>query len=237
MTAHPRSLHPATIPASPEFSGSIALRVVCWNLHGCVGTDRRRDPLRVAKALAALSPDVVGLQEVDLRRHPGEAEDPLTLIARTTGMRAVHSPTLERDGGAYGNAILSRWPVVAALPLDLSVPGCEPRRAMDATLEHPAGPLRVMVTHLGLGRKERRWQVGRLGERLSRPLAGADGRDAHHPLILMGDFNEWLPWGQTAVAGLKTWFDADCSRRSFPSWLPVLRLDRLLVRPSPRRLT
>jgi hypothetical protein len=118
---------------------TLSLRVVCWNLHGCVGTDGRRDVPRIAEALAVLKPDIAGLQEVDLTRLPDAPHDPLEILAKGTNMRSVHAPTLWRDGHAYGNAVLSRWPMTATLPLDLSVPGKEPRNAMDVTLEHPAG--------------------------------------------------------------------------------------------------
>ncbi|MCF8479431.1 MAG: endonuclease/exonuclease/phosphatase family protein [Rhodospirillum sp.] len=212
----------------------LSLRVVCWNLHGCVGTDGRRDVARVARALAALKPDIAGLQEVDLSRLPNPPHDPLEVLANGTDMRAVHAPTLWRGGHAYGNAVLSRWPMSATLPLDLSVPDKEPRNAMDVTLEHPAGRPRVLITHLGLGRKERRIQVAHLAERLAQPLGGTDGDDGAHPMILMGDLNEWLPWGRTSVASLKSRFGADFSRRTFPSFLPLFRLDRMLFRPSPR---
>jgi endonuclease/exonuclease/phosphatase family metal-dependent hydrolase len=210
--------------------------VVCWNLHGCVGTDGRRDVPRIAEALAVLKPDIAGLQEVDLTRLPDAPHDPLEILAKGTNMRSVHAPTLWRDGHAYGNAVLSRWPMTATLPLDLSVPGKEPRNAMDVTLEHPAGRPRVLITHLGLGRKERRVQVARLTERLTLPLGGTGGDDGAHPMVLMGDLNEWLPWGRTSVASLKAGFDADFSRRTFPSTLPLFRLDRMLFRPRPKRV-
>lgn len=211
-------------------------RLVTWNLHGCVGLDNRRDPNRIARVLAALAPDVVGLQEVDLGTTPEDPCDPLRRIAEATGLAAVHGPTLWRDGVAYGNALLSRWPMAAALPLDLSVPGVEPRNALDVTLAHPAGPVRVIVTHLGLRRWERRNQTARLAARLRRPLAGTWGQDATHPLVLMGDLNEWWPGGGTAVARLAQGFARMWSQPSFPGRWPLVRLDRILVHPAPRHL-
>jgi endonuclease/exonuclease/phosphatase family metal-dependent hydrolase len=47
------------------------VRIVSYNIHGCVGTDGRRDAERVAAVLEALAPDVVALQEVDSRASRG----------------------------------------------------------------------------------------------------------------------------------------------------------------------
>ncbi len=239
----PAPASPALMPGEGEPAGGFAggggvvgtrpLRVLSWNVHGCVGVDRRLDPVRVAQLIRTIDPDVAGLQEVDLCHRDAHGRDALEVIAEETGLAGVHGPTMQRPKGDYGNAVLSRWPIAAALPLDFSVPGREPRGAMDVTVVCPGGSVRVVVTHLGLGRRERRRQVDRLLHRLDRPLAGTSGADDRHPLILMGDFNEWLPWGRTALTGLKSAFAESWNRRTFPSVLPVLSLDRILVRPAP----
>ena len=63
---------PATTSARPKTRPEMRLRVVTWNVHGCVGTDGRFDPTRTADALRALAPDVALLQEVGDNRgvHP-----------------------------------------------------------------------------------------------------------------------------------------------------------------------
>src|SRR4051794_2539698 len=101
------------------------IRVASYNVHGGVGTDGIFRPDRVARVVAELGADVVGLQEV--RLGPGSFEMLETLV-RLTGMQTISGPTLIRPvQGEYGNALLTRHKVVSVRQLDLRVTGREPR--------------------------------------------------------------------------------------------------------------
>lgn len=194
------------------------LKVATWNIHMGRGSDGRRDLGRIAQVINQLGADCIGLQEVDNRILP-EGDD-LSRLAVATGLQAVAGPTMVRHDGNYGNVLLSRWPVVRVGRHDLSVPGREPRGLLDAVIEAPAAPLRVAVTHLGLRPSERRRQVAAICDRLP--------AESQLPLLLMGDFNEWLLWGRP-LRWLHRRFRAVPTPPSFPACRPLLRLDRILA--------
>jgi len=204
------------------------LRLVTWNVHGCIGTDRRHDPLRIARLLATLHADVVGLQEVDARRPRVGGRHPLALWARELGMTAVAGPNLRDERGDYGNALLTRFDVHSVERRSLAETGREPRGAIDAVLHAPSGPLRVVVTHLGLRGAERRRQCARLRAALEGP--------SHPPTALLGDLNEWRPRPFIASPLVPDPFPTAVTARTFPSRLPLFALDRILLRPEPARL-
>lgn len=204
---------------SEDPSPEPALRLATYNIHGAVGPDGRRDVGRIAGVLEELDANVVALQEVDSRH--GEF-DLLDELAARTGLTPIAGPTLIHHRGDYGNAILTREPILGVRLLDLSVEGREPRGAIDADLRLPGGPLRVLATHLGLHPAERRYQVQRL-------LAAL--KDAERPAtVLMGDINEWFLWGQPS-RWLHAYFEQTATPPSFPARFPLLALDRIWARP------
>ena len=217
----------ATTTPSGQPEGTL-LRVATYNVHGCVGVDRRYAPNRIAAVLAALSPDIVALQEVDGRRPHHEGLPQFKYFEQVTGLHAVAGPSIREAHGEYGNLLLSRFPVLATRQLDLSVAGREPRCAVDVDLDLPDGPLRVVALHLGLKRAERADQFHRLIEALgdmTRPGSRA---------LLMGDFNEWAPGIGMRMAAITRQFPAILAPRSVPAPAPLQPLDRICVYPAPR---
>lgn len=201
------------------------LRLATWNIHRAVGRDGRRDLARTAQVIGELASDILGLQEVDNRIH--RRGNDLERLQDLTGMAIVAGPTLQRPEGDYGNALLTRLPVLAVERHDISVRQREPRGILIVDLNWQGEIIRVAVTHLGLGSGERRIQIRRLIECLSQ-----GGKRA---LILMGDFNEWLFWGRP-MRWLHRRFGPSISPATFPSRWPFLRLDHILSDP-PERLT
>jgi endonuclease/exonuclease/phosphatase family metal-dependent hydrolase len=200
--------------------------VCTWNVHECVGGDGRRDPQRVGSVLEEISADVFGLQEVHSDAGGGGAGDQARFLADAGGLEAVAGPTLRRRGGEYGNLLLTRLPVQSVRRHDLSVPGREPRGAIEVLLGRPGARLRVVVTHLGLRAGERATQARRLLDAL-----GASADDETR--VVLGDWNEWLPW-RTALRLPRLRFGASPAARTFPARHPVLALDRVWVEPSSR---
>src|SRR3954470_14427795 len=188
------------------------LRIASYNVHGCRGSDGRKDASRIAEVIYELGCDTVGLQEVDYR---------LDYIAGRLGMQAVPGLTLVRHDGPFGNALLTTRPVLEVRRLALGYGRREPRNALDVDLEVGGGKLRVIVTHLGLFAAERRWQVRKLLEMV---------RDTEESLVVLGDINEWFPLSRPL-----RWFNRLLGRsmaeRSFPSRWPLFALDRVWVRP------
>ena len=91
---------------------------------------------------------------------------------------------------------------------------------MDAYAQLTGGPVRVIATHLGLRPGERRWQLERLREIVQENLA--------IPAILLGDLNLWRD-GRNGQP-LSDLFDVRTRHRSFPSYCPLLPLDRIMCR-------
>jgi endonuclease/exonuclease/phosphatase family metal-dependent hydrolase len=203
----------------PRRSGG--MRVVSWNVHACVGTDGRRSPERVAAVLAEIDADAVALQEIDERgARPGGGQ--LKTLAQATGLRATSCRTLWGSCGGYGIALLTRHELRAARALDLSLPGSEPRRALDVDLDLSHTGVRLIVTHLGLRTRERRIQVLKL-------IRALDDH-ADRPLLVLGDINEWRRWA-APLRLLRRRFGALPTVPSWPSWRPFMALDRIYVEP------
>jgi len=194
--------------------------VATYNVHRCVGRDGRFDPERTLAVLRELDADAVALQE--LQWQPADAMHLLQELALKLGYAALAGPTLLRAEGHYGNAVLTRLPVRDTGSVNLSVSGREPRGALDALLETPDGPLRLIATHLGLRPYERRLQMRRL---LAQPNDMVT--------VLLGDLNEWFLWGRP-LRWLRSRYGATPAPATYPSAWPVFALDRIWV--SPRRM-
>lgn len=197
--------------------------VASYNIHQCVGLDGRRDAGRIATVIRELDCDAIGLQEVDSSAGAHAESKQLDYLARATGMDALAGPTILRHDGDYGNALLTRRPVLAVRRHDISFASREPRGALDVDLEVEGHTVRVIVTHLGLRAAERRYQV-KLLLRLLHPMAPGQ------LVVALGDINEWLPVGRP-LRWLHGSLGCPPSQRTFPTRFPLFALDRVWVRP------
>jgi len=177
-------------------------------------------PERCAAVLREIDADVIALQEVESR--PGHELDALAYLAREAGAQAIAGATMMRDDAHYGNALLTRLPVREVRRHDLSVPGREPRAALDVDFDLDRSRLQLIATHLGLRPAERREQVHRL-------LQCCD-MEGHDVVVLAGDFNEWFLWGRPLRA-LHRIFPNSPYRRTWPAHAALFALDRVWARP------
>jgi endonuclease/exonuclease/phosphatase family metal-dependent hydrolase len=197
-------------------SGS-TIRVLTWNVHGCVGRDGVHDPDRVARVLEAAQPDISALQEIDTRTRAA-ARDPFSYFGELFGWTTVSVRTLAAKDGHYGHIVLSRWPIESLGEIDLSVRWREPRKAIVGAIDSPGGRIVVIAAHLGLLPFERRRQLGRLKERIA--------EIADRPLIVLGDFNDF-PGRGLAERNLCPPLQPSPELATYPSRLPLLPLDRI----------
>jgi endonuclease/exonuclease/phosphatase family metal-dependent hydrolase len=197
-----------------------SIRLATWNIHGAIGRDGRHDIDRVLGVLREVDADVVALQEV----APLGLEAGLLQAVRTElGLHVVAGRTLTRRHADFGNALLSRHPVLHSASIDLTVGNHEPRNAIDARIAWSHRELRVVATHLGLRPSERRLQVQRLLAALEPGPLGA--------CVVMGDLNEWYLWGRP-LRWLHAKFCVMRTPATFPARRPVLKLDRIWAHPT-----
>jgi endonuclease/exonuclease/phosphatase family metal-dependent hydrolase len=133
--------------------------------------------------------------------------------------------------GHHGNALLSRFPITAQENEDISAHRFESRGMLHCVIR--TGPrlpeLHCLNVHLGLFERGRQRQVQALCERIRATVP----KDA--PLIIAGDFNDWRHKANRLLSdeiGVTEVFEAVKGRpaRTFPSVLPVFRLDRIYAR-------
>lgn len=196
------------------------LRIASYNIHACIGSDGRFDPARIAGVIREIDADIIALQEVE--HHLIDEEDLLDFLARTTGYQPVAGPTLMRETRHYGNALLTRLPVINSQSRDISVPPNEPRAVIEAQLAAGDKTLTVMATHLGLWPAERRMQVRQILLLLEQQSTDVN--------LLLGDLNEWFLWGRP-LRWLHKFFRSSRHIPTFPAYFPIFSLDRIWVMP------
>lgn len=195
------------------------LRVVTWNVHRCIGRDGKRNVARVSACIRALAPDIAAFQEVDTLSGSSGEDDTYRHLCAQVGDHGHDAWTVSGADGNYGQVLASRYHLSDKRVHDISVPGYEPRRVMEAHVALPGASIRVIATHLGLRRRERQRQVERLRDIVTGDLSS--------PVLLLGDFNEWFR-PHVAQRTLFDPFDHWTAHASFPSRLPVLPLDRIM---------
>jgi endonuclease/exonuclease/phosphatase family metal-dependent hydrolase len=214
------------------------LRVVTLNIHKGLSQFNTRVVIHeLREGLRALEPDIVFLQEVQglNERHA------LRFAAWPTapqheflaGLDWQHAYGLNRvhQYGHYGNALLTRFPIVSSENADVSDHRFERRGLLHAVLKVPGWKrnLHCVCVHLSLHERGRRRQLDAIAERLEQFVASG------MPIIVAGDFNDWRQratrileksLGMTEVSAVA----GSGHLRTFPSLLPLLRLDRIYVR-------
>src|ERR1700691_3813721 len=130
------------------------VRLLTYNVHRCVGTDRRLDVGRVAEVIAAQSPDIVALQEVDVGRARTGGVDQAHRLAQRLGMAFHFNAAFRVEEELYGDAILTTRPErrvkAAAIPTHPRFSRLEPRGAVWIAVEVAGAELQVINSYLGL---------------------------------------------------------------------------------------
>src|SRR5262245_27688954 len=127
-TRHPALGQAVSIDLMTTLPG---IRVLTWNIHGGVGLDGVCDYTRALDCLVALEADIIALQEVDGRKWEA-AVSPFDTFRHRLGLHGITATAIRANAGDYGQLLLSRWPIVHSVEHDISYPGCEPRRAIEA---------------------------------------------------------------------------------------------------------
>jgi len=201
-------------------TGRRTIRVMTWNIHGGVGMDGKFSLARISETIRRHEPDVAALQEVDSRRTAGR-RSAFEVLREAVGEHGIEAKSIVTADGDYGQMAVSRWPFGPTTVHDLTVGAFEPRRAIETEVHAPAGTFRLVAAHFGLSLSERRVQARRLVEIARR-----------HPMttVMLGDFNDWF-WPGSLRHAFKHELPARTPQASYPSWCPILRLDRIFCWP------
>jgi endonuclease/exonuclease/phosphatase family metal-dependent hydrolase len=200
------------------------LRVATYNVHGHKGADGKIVTDRTFEVVRHLHADCVALQE--FVNAPAPTGEPLLeQWARRLDMHAAYAAAFERGGEEFGNALLTRWPIVEQHAHDVSLHGYRRRVILEAVVLADGVKLQLMSLHLGVSPRERALQAQRLFELCSATRA------AFH--LLLGDFNEWSRFSAVSRR-LGAYFDVTRRLATFPARAPVVGLDRVWVHPRGR---
>jgi endonuclease/exonuclease/phosphatase family metal-dependent hydrolase len=154
------------------------LRAATWNIAAA-----RYAPLEsIAAELRAMRADVILLQEVDHRlRRTGFIDQPGALAA-ALDYQYVFAASIKWDGGDYGLALLSRWPLVSVARHRLDVVGVgEPRIVLEVVVCANGRALRVFNHHADIAGASRDTGLARLTTTVQQHLGRA--------VLVAGDFN------------------------------------------------
>lgn len=217
------------------------VRVLVYNIHAGKDAGGVDNLSRVASIVSETRADVVLLQEVDKGTERSGKVDQLAELRRLTGYFGVFGKTLDYQGGDYGIAILSRWPITEDSLIHLPVEppqhrsgvSYEPRGALRVTVNAPGKPLRVINTHIDASREDfYRLQEAKVLLSITAGSAGANER--LDETIIGGDLNAEPGSAVIALFGPAGWRDAfaECGKGSglsYPGVLPVKRIDYLMM--------
>jgi endonuclease/exonuclease/phosphatase family metal-dependent hydrolase len=207
----------------------VTCRVASYNIRHGAGLDDELNLERTAEALRKLDADLIGLQEVDVGAARTRGVNQAEALGRMLGMHAAFGSFMDFDGGRYGLALLSRYPLRSSASLRLP-DGNEPRVALVAEVELPSGEaLHVVNVHFDwVGDDGFRFAQA---EKVAEFLARLDG-----PYLLLGDFNDG-PTSRTLAlfraAALEAAKPAEASF-TFPANKPAKEIDYIFFAPADR---
>jgi endonuclease/exonuclease/phosphatase family metal-dependent hydrolase len=204
------------------------IRIVTYNIHHGEGTDGKLDLERIAAVINAEKPDLVGLNEVDQGVRRSQGIDEPAELAKLTGMTHVFEKNIDHDGGKYGNAVLSRLPIVRhenhKLPSDYEG---EQRGVLEVEVGDKDGEsLLFLCTHLDY-RPNDHERLASI-ETIENVVATSDGQ----PVILAGDLNA-TPESKVMETFAKSWGRSNSEPApTFPAAKPEKQIDYILFRPA-----
>jgi endonuclease/exonuclease/phosphatase family metal-dependent hydrolase len=208
-------------------------RILTYNVRHCLGIDGQLSPERIAEVIASCEADVVALQELDVNRTRTRGVDQARAIADELCMHLHFFPAIREREGSYGDALLTARPCTLVKAGLLPTWGwrgfAEPRGALWVSVNVGGTEIQIINTHLGLLEAVRLRQID--------ALLGPDWA-AHpacrEPVIVAGDFNA-VPRSPTykrlavRLRDAQTWLGTSRQQPTYPSRVPLLRLDHVFV--------
>ncbi len=220
----------SNISMSAKKAGPVTVRVMTYNIQHGAGADHNIDLARTAAAINAEKPDIVALEEVDKGVKRTNRRDLTAELAALTGLTGYFSNNFHFEGGEYGNAVLTRFPILEQTNTHYTmVRTNEQRGIIQLVLDVHGHKLVFMATHIDYRRdnEERLLNVAEI-KRVSQRYAGL-------PMILCGDFNDFpmTPVYDAMKEGFAdTWaLVGQGDGLTFPSPKPDRRIDYIWISP------
>ena len=208
------------------------LRVATYNIHKGVqglGPRRRLEIHNLGHAVEQLDADIVCLQEVR-KMHRREEQYftrwpdlPQADFLAPEGYEAIYQTNAVTRHGEHGNALLSRWPIIAHQHEDMSDHRFEQRGLLHVEVVVQGCPIHVIVIHLGLIPASRMRQIEQLRRFILREIP------AEMPLVVAGDFNDWGSQVRRSLGSIRL-VSHDKFHATFPARLPLVQLDHVYAR-------
>jgi len=209
---------------------NIRLKILTYNIYHGATMNNDFNLSKIAYVINSTKPDLVALQEVDLKTNRAKKMDLITELAKQTGLIPLFGRAMYYDDGEYGEGILSKYSFIKThrhlLP---NTDNHEPRAALEILIELPGGDIiRFIGTHLDHTEDDtnRKNQV----KEINRIFIADD-----YPTILAGDLNA-VPESKVLSNMKSLWEDAcnDDNAKTFPANKPDRRIDYIMYKPVDR---
>jgi endonuclease/exonuclease/phosphatase family metal-dependent hydrolase len=206
------------------------LRVLTYNIHHAEGLDKKLDLPRIANVIRSTEPDLVAIQEVDVKAKRTGGVDEAAELAKLTNMHAYFAKAMDYQGGAYGQLILSKYPLTDTKThvLPPAEPGVEPRIMAEAHVKVGDRSIAFFGTHLDARDNARRvlqvQEIARITANIKDDVS-----------ILAGDLNSHPDHKPIALL-TQEWTDPSAGKglRTIPADKPKNQIDYVLYRPKDR---
>ena len=215
------------------------INVLTYNIHKGFSVGNWRFILHEIKSsLQQLDSDVVFLQEIQgehnikqkkISNWPNSTQ--FEFLADEVWEHYAYGKNAIYKSGHHGNAILSKYPFIEWENIDVSTIRSASRSLLHGIIEIPSKNIKIhlICVHLGLFSREREKQLSTLSQRINTHIPHNEA------LIIAGDFNDWSGKAENHLQqelGIEEIFKQSTGKyaRSFPSWLPMLNMDRIYFR-------
>ena len=208
----------------------VRVAVLTYNIYHGQAADGGSNLDAIAEIINSLKPDFVALQEVDNKTRRAKGLDLTAELSKRIGMKGIFGKAMDYDGGGYGEAVLSHYPVLEVKNNPLPhTDKAEPRAALEILVELSGGVKIAFVgTHLDHQRDQnnRMMQTNRFMELYE---------NYELPIILAGDLNA-VPGSDPINLLGRQWSYAtqDNPLPTFPSVKPARKIDYIMFKPKGR---
>jgi len=216
-----------------------SIQVLTYNVHKGFNTSNSRFILHdIKNALRNIDADVVFLQEIQGDRQISKKRfddwhnnNQFEFLADEVWPHHAYGKNAIYKAGHHGNAILSKYPFIEWENIDVSIMRSASRSLLHGVIKLPGSDqkIHVVCVHLGLFERERERQIVTLSQRINSSVP------RNEALIIAGDFNDWRSRAELYLCqelGIREVFKDShgAYARTFPSWLPMLSMDRIYYR-------